>query len=55
MVVHISGKQQNRGEDLKNIKRSFQVKLLQDKGMERWLQRDADKIYGFTHVFAPLR
>lgn len=29
----------------------MQVKLLQDKGMERWLQRDADKMYDFTHVF----
>lgn len=29
----------------------MQVKLLQDKGMERWLQPGADKLYGFTHVF----
>lgn len=27
------------------------MKLLQDKGMERWLQPGADKLYGFTHVF----
>lgn len=42
------------GEKLRTIKRSTQLKLLQDKGMERWLQPDADKLYGFTHAFPSL-
>lgn len=25
--------------------------LLQDKGLERWLQPDAYELYGFTHIF----
>lgn len=42
-------------EELKIAERGMQVMLLTGQRVEKWLQLDAGKPYGFTHVFPLLQ